>query len=90
MDKWKYVNSAKEPIVNSAEFEKYVKKISIKHEKKPVDFICDLMDKKFGEGCHYARSTVKPARYDVYSRFSDSYDAGFYLESGAYIIAWRR
>jgi len=81
---------AKEPIVSGAEFEEYVKKISIKHEKDSVHTICDLIDKKFGMGCHYARSTIARANYDIYSRFSDKYDAGFKLKSGAYIIAWRR
>mmetsp|Transcript_4538 Transcript_4538/g.7791 ORF Transcript_4538/g.7791 Transcript_4538/m.7791 type:complete len:123 (+) Transcript_4538:1-369(+) len=81
---------AKEPKATQQQFEAYVKKLSMEHEKSSVDKICDLLDAKYGSGCHYARSTSKRAQYDIYSRFSDKYDAGFKLPSGAYIIAWRR
>ena len=80
----------KQPKVSQSEFEGYVKKMSIKHENSSVNKICDLLDSKFGDGCHYARSTTKRPAYDIYSRFSDKYDAGFKLPSGSYIIAWRR
>eukprot|EP01083_Nonionella_stella_P260643 888414_1 len=79
---------AKEPILSREEFENYVKKLSIEHEKSDVNTICDIMDKELGLGCHYARSTTKRPRYDIYSRFSDKYDCGFNTASGAYVIAW--
>jgi len=81
---------AKQPKVTAAEFEKFVKKISVQYQHCSVDKICDLMDERFGSGCHYARSTAKKPRFDIFSRFSDKYDAGFKMPSGAYVIAWRR
>mmetsp|Transcript_14713 Transcript_14713/g.22132 ORF Transcript_14713/g.22132 Transcript_14713/m.22132 type:complete len:230 (-) Transcript_14713:162-851(-) len=83
--------AAKEPIVSPSEFEKYMKRISIEHEQDKCVTIMDIMDEKFGEGCHYARSLSKGhAGYEIYARFSDDYDAAFKLESGAYVTAWRR
>ena len=81
---------AKQPIVTHKQFVEFVKKLSIKYEDESTDIICDLMDKEFGDGCHYCRSSIENASYDIYSRFSDDYDAGFRLPSGAYVIAWRR
>lgn len=81
---------AKKPLVSHDEFVEFVKKLSIEYEDESTDIICDLMDKEFGDGCHYCRSSIENASYDIYSRFSDDYDAGFRLDSGAYVIAWRR
>mmetsp|Transcript_47851 Transcript_47851/g.79381 ORF Transcript_47851/g.79381 Transcript_47851/m.79381 type:complete len:211 (-) Transcript_47851:275-907(-) len=82
---------AKQPTVSKSEFEKYVKQVSIKHKHEKCAVIADILGEKFGEGCHYARSTEKSnASYEIAARFSDGYDASFSLESGEYITAWRR
>jgi len=81
---------AKEPIVSKSKFESFIKKISIEYENGSVNTIADKMDNKFGDGCHYARSSTKKPQYDIYCRFSDKYECGFKLPSGSYIIAWRR
>ena len=81
---------AKEPILSQSKFESYIKKISIEYENNSVNKIADLMDNKFGDGCHFARSTTKKPAYDIYCRFSDKYECGFKLPSGSYVIAWRR
>mmetsp|Transcript_71205 Transcript_71205/g.113194 ORF Transcript_71205/g.113194 Transcript_71205/m.113194 type:complete len:249 (+) Transcript_71205:55-801(+) len=80
----------KEPVLTQAQFEKYVQELSEEYEKETVDTIGDMMDKKLGDGCHYARSTVQNNHYDVYARFKDQYDASFKIKSGSFIIAWRR
>eukprot|EP01084_Bolivina_argentea_P132317 233512_1 len=81
---------AKKPIVSQSQFEAFVKQISVDYEQSSVDAICDMMDDKFGKGCHYARSKQKTPEFDIYARFTDKYDASFRLPSGAYVIAWRR
>eukprot|EP00483_Globobulimina_turgida_P003884 UN03892 len=80
---------AKQPLVSHDEFVDFVKDISTQYEDESVDKICGIMDDRFGDGCHYCRSNPG-CHYDIYSRFSDDYDAGFKLQSGVYIIAWRR
>ncbi len=80
---------AKKPIVSRDEFTEFVKKISIQYENDDVSKITDIMDEEFGPGCHYCRGNPG-CHYDIFSRFNDDYDAAFKLESGAYIIAWRR
>eukprot|EP01083_Nonionella_stella_P027564 75956_1 len=81
---------ANKPIVSHDEFVDFVKKLSIENENESVNTICDLLDKEFGDGCHYCRSDIENAHYDIYCRYNDEYEAAFKLPSGAYVISWRR
>eukprot|EP01084_Bolivina_argentea_P130846 230999_1 len=83
---------ANKPIIKHNEFEKFVKNISIKYNNKSVNFICEKLDEKFGDGCHFIRCHLKTYNaFDVYCRFSDQYECSFKLmDSKHYIIAWRR
>eukprot|EP01084_Bolivina_argentea_P067894 123580_1 len=78
------------PIVSQKEFECFVRNVCEKNKNKNVAFIGDLLDKQFGLGVHFARSTLKRCDYDIFCRFSNKYECSFVMSSGAYIIAWRR
>ncbi len=66
--------ASKESIVSKDELIEYVKNYQFNMNMMDVNFC------RSNPNCHF----------DIYSRFSNNYDAGFKLQSGAYIIAWRR
>ena len=82
--------AAKKPIASQDEFEEFVKKTVSENENASANTIGDILDEKFGEGCHFCRSDIENPQFSVYSRYSDGYNAQFRLPSGAYVVAWRR
>eukprot|EP01084_Bolivina_argentea_P048606 89522_1 len=61
------------PIVSATKFEEYVKDISFQYENEGVQFIGSKLDERFGDGCHYVRSTQRKhdaSDYGVYCRYS--------------------
>merc|ERR1712228_665992 len=80
----------KKRIVSQNDFEEFVKKTVTENEDASANAIGDILDQKFGDGCHFCRSDIQNPEYSVYSRYSDGYNANFKLPNGTYVVAWRR